>query len=79
MLDQIVTYLIKHKLIHPNHHRNLKTKSTQTLVQEIIDILVELIDKGEDISLIAMNQSTAFDVVSHAIYLRKLKAIKHMN
>ena len=48
MQEQVTNSMLKHKLIHPNYHGNVKGKSIQTQVTELVDIMIESINEGND-------------------------------
>ena len=60
-LKQIIQHLERHKLIGHQHHGVVQGKSTQTLVTELQDLLVEDRTKGQESFLIALDQSKAYD------------------
>ena len=74
-LRQILQHLERHDLIGHQHHGAVHGKSTQTLITEIQDLLVEDRTNGQDSFLIALYQSKAYDLVCHEILLRKLEAL----
>ena len=75
LFKQIVEHLEEHKMIKHGHHGGTKRKSTQTLVVELYNELLENKAEGEDIALILMDQSKAFKIIDHKILLDKLEAI----
>ena len=72
---QIWQHLNINNLIHHNHHGGINGRSTQTLVLELYDILLEAIEKGEDMAVIAIDQSKSFEIVDHPILIKKLQVI----
>ena len=78
-LSQILKHLEFNKLISHHHHSSVKGRSTQTLVTELHDSLVENFNTGEDTALIVLDQSKAYNVVDHYILLQKLKMIGFTN
>ena len=50
-------------------------KSTQTLVTELHDLMIEDSSNNQDAVLLILDQSKAYNIVSHEILLAKLKAI----
>ena len=75
MMQQLTEYLVENNLISPNHHGNVKGKSTQTIVTEIVDKLIEALDNKEEAAVIATDQSKAYDIISHSILKKKMKII----
>ena len=78
-LRQILKHLDENKLINHSHHGGLKNKSTQTVINEIHDGLMEALAKGKDAALIMINQSKAFDLIDHKILIQKLRLIGFCN
>ena len=75
MLQQILQHLKSNGLVGHQHHGAVKGMSTQTLVTELQDLLVEDRNKGLESFLIALDQSRAYDIVSHEILIEKLEVI----
>ena len=75
LLGQILAHLSEHKLVGHEHHGAVRHKSTQSLVSELHDSLLQDLREGTDTALIALDQSKAYDVVDHAILLLKLEAL----
>ena len=74
-LAQILKHLDQHNLIGHSHHGAVRHKSTQSLVNELHDTLLEDFMKDIDNAIIALDQSKAYDIVDHRILLLKLQAI----
>ena len=74
-LKQILEHLSRNKLVGHSHHGALKFKSTQSLVTEVYDKLLEDFNNGIDTALITIDQSKAYEVVSHKILIEKMKII----
>ena len=70
---QIVEYMDKNKLFHPNHHGFRLLHSTTTAMIQMYDTWVEAIDRGEMAGVTLIDQSAAFDCVDHGILKDKLK------
>ena len=73
-LDQLLQHLNQNGLIGHQHHGAIKGKSTQSLITELHDILVEDNTNGQEAALI-INQSKAYNLVSHKLLLKKLEII----
>ena len=69
LLKQIINHLEVNQLISHAHHRAVKGKSTQTVVIELYDRLMENLTKGDDSVLVLLDQSKAYKIVSHNIFL----------
>ena len=74
-LKQILEHLSVNKLVGHSHHGALRFKSTQSLVTEIHDKLLDDFNKGVETALITIDQSKAYEVVSHELLLEKMKII----
>ena len=72
-LRQILEHLDTNELIGHSHHGAVRFKSTQSLVSELHDKLIEDLDKDDDSALVVLDQSKAYDVVSHSILIRKFE------
>ena len=72
--------MIKHlqdsKLINSNHHGSIKNHLTQTLILELHDRLVESLETGEDVALLQLDQSKAYNLISHQILIDKMRLLK---
>ena len=73
LLLQITKYLNENKIIHHTHHGSVGGKNTQTLIQELYDNLLTALENGDEMTLIQLDQSKAYDVIDHQILLQKLK------
>ena len=78
-LRQILKHLEENRLVNHSHHRGLKSKSTQTAINEIHDGLVEALANGEEAALVVIDQSKAFDLIDHMILIQKLWLIGFSN
>ena len=74
-MKQLIEHLEINKLVSNQHHGAVRDMSTQTLISELHDRLVESVSKQEESVLIIIDQSKAYEVVNHEILLRKLQAI----
>ena len=75
LLKQILDHLESNHLIGQQHHGAVRGKSTQTLVSELQDLLVEDAALKMEAVLIALDQSKAYDLVSHTILLDKMRIL----
>ena len=75
ILKQVLTYLVENDLIHESHHGSIKGRSTTTAVATIMDTWTNLIEQGNEIAAIAMDQSAAYDLIDHTILLRKMEKL----
>ena len=72
LLAQVSKYLKDQNLIHHTHHGSVGGKSTQTLVQELYDILLTSLEQGDDMAFVQLDQSKAYDVIDHEILIAKM-------
>ena len=75
LLEQVMNYLKSNNFIDHSHHGSISNKNTQTLVQEMYEILLESLETGDDSVFIQLDQSKAYDVVSHQLLLSKMKIL----
>ena len=75
LLGQILVHLRDHDLVGHAHHGAVRNKSTQSLVTELHDSLLDDLRHGTDTAVIALDQSKAYKIVDHKILLRKLQAL----
>jgi hypothetical protein len=73
VFNQLVEYLEKNKLIHPNLHGSRSGHNTSTALNQLYDKWVEEVDEGNLVGVLFCNQSAAFDLCDHNILLEKLK------
>ena len=72
-----MTYIKDKKLI--NHHGGLAGKSTQTLLLEVHDRLVQTLSSGQEAALLVLDQSKAYNIVQHDILLKMLEILGFKN
>ena len=75
LLHQILQHMDSNELIEAQQHGSMRGKSTQTMVTELHDLLVEDWTNKKEGALIVLNQSKAYNCISHNILLRKLEII----
>ena len=73
--DQIIQHLSDNNLIPPQHSGGIKYNSTTTNVGTLLDMWSKLLDSDHDSILLQLDQSAAYDVVSHNILLMKLQIL----
>ena len=56
ILDQVMKYLKVNKFINHSHHGSISNKSTQTLIQELYEMLLTSLESGEDSIFIQLDQ-----------------------
>ena len=75
LLRQVLSYLIDNELIHESHHGSVKGRSTTTAIATIIDTWTNLIEQGNEVAAVAMDQSAAYDLIDHPILLMKMEKL----
>ena len=70
---QILEHFEEHKLLNDNGHAYRMGYSTTTTLLEITDKIFKAIDANQMSSIMTVDQSAAFDCVSHNILIDKLK------
>ena len=73
VLNQMIKYLETNRIIHPNSHAYRQHHNTETALISMYDNWVRAVDRGELCGVVCIDQSAAFDVVSHDILLAKLE------
>ena len=74
-LRQIIQHIKVNNLVNHSHHGGIRGKSTQSILTEVHDNLVETLENGEDAALVLVDQSKAFDIIDHEIMIEKLRII----
>ena len=74
-LDQMSRHMEVNNFIGPNHHGAIKRKSTQTLILELHDKIIEDSTNGIESVLMIIDQSKAYEVVPHDLLLKKLSIL----
>ena len=70
---QIVDYMCKNSLFHPNHHGFRAYHSTTTAMVQMYDSWVQATEDKMYTGVCMLDMSAAFDVVDHSILLKKLE------
>ena len=75
IMDYIMDFLIKHKLINSSQHGFLKSKSCLTInVLCFFEELTKWVDEGSPVDIIYLDFQKAFDKVPHQRLILKLKS-----
>ena len=72
--DDIVDFLVRHKLLNPSQHGFLKARSCLTNTLCFLEEITKWIDEGSPVDIIYLDFQKAFDKVPHQRLLLKLKA-----
>ena len=75
LLKQILHHLKTNNLIPYLHHGSIGGKSIQTLITDLHDCLLEDLENDTETALLVLDQSKAYDLVSHEILVRKAKVL----
>ena len=70
--QQLLRHMEKNNLFHPNGHAYRPSLSTNTAMMQLLDNIYCSTDDNKMTSLMALDMSSAFDCVNHAILLEKL-------
>ena len=70
---QLLDYMEQSGQLNPSAHAYRKNYSTVTTLMEVLDELHQGVEEKKIISLMALDQSAAFDSVEHQLLLQKLK------
>ena len=72
VLKQVLEYLTENEIIHQAHHGAIRGKSTTTAIATLIDTWSNAIENGDEIAVVALDQSSAYDMIDHKILISKL-------
>ena len=75
LLAQVLKYLYNNNFVNHSHHGSVRQKSTRALVQEIYEMCVTSLENDETSALIQLDESKAYDVVSHKLLIGKIKLL----
>ena len=71
--DQVIEHFTVHQLFHPNHHGSLAGHSTATALIQLVNLWIEASENTELSAALLLDQSAAYDLVDHQLFLQKLK------
>ena len=71
--EQILEHFTKNNLFFPNHHGSLANHSTATVPIQLTDIWLEAAERKELSGVCMIDQSAAYDLLSHEIFAVKLR------
>ena len=72
---QILEYLDINSIIPHQHHGGRKGRSTITSVSTMLDTWALNHEKGQDLAVIVLDQSAAYDTISHNILIEKMSIL----
>ena len=75
ILTQVLEYLKSNNLIHEAHHGALKGKSTTTAIATLVDTWTNLVEAGHELAIVALDQSSAYNLIDHRILLNKMEIL----
>ena len=73
VFNQLYAYFVKNKLFYPSQYGFRDKHSTEFAAVELVDRVMEQLDKGNCAISIFMDLSKAFDTLDHKILLQKLR------
>ena len=73
VFSQLIKYLEKNGLIHPNLHGSRSGHDTSTALLQLYDKWVEELEEGKTVGVLFCDQSAAFDLCDHNLILQKLE------
>ena len=68
-------YLTENQLIPHEHHGGVLGNTTTTAIATMIDIWAHALEDNEEIAVIILDQTAAYDLISHEILLRKMEIL----
>ncbi len=72
--DDMMDFLVKHKLINPYQHGFLKARSCLTNLLCFLEEITKRVDEGSPVDVIYLDFQKAFDKVPHQRQIVKLKS-----
>ena len=79
IMRQMLNHLTENDLIPANHHGSIAGRSTQSLVIDLHDKLIQDYEDSKDVALVLLDQSKAYNIISHKIIIEKIKALNYSN
>jgi hypothetical protein len=73
IFNQLLEYLTKNELIHPNHHAYRSSHSTTTALIQMYDVWLQSLEAKQLAGVCFLDMSAAFDIVDHSLLVKKLK------
>ncbi|XP_046686943.1 uncharacterized protein LOC124372582 [Homalodisca vitripennis] len=75
VLKRLIDHLTQLDLVTDCQHGFLKGRSTATALTDLVEFIIDHIDKGKYTTAVLLDYSKAFDCLSHDIILDKLEAL----
>ena len=72
---QMTRHLLSNELLLQQHHGSIRGRSTMTAVVSMLDEWAEGLEKGENNTLLILDQSAAYDVICHKKLIEKMKIL----
>ena len=72
--DKVMKYMQLKRLIVPSQHGFVPNKACVTNLLETLDVITDALKNGHSVDLVLLDLAKAFDKVSHAKLIQKLKA-----
>ena len=79
VFHQVMQHFKNFNLFHSNLHGSLSDHSTSTALLQIMDHLYQAAEDSEMSAVLLIDQSAAYDLLDHNIFLEKLKAYNFDN
>ena len=79
VFQQVMHHFRSNDLFHSNLHGSLSDHSTSTALLQIMDHLYQAAENSEMSAVLLIDQSAAYDLLDHKIFLEKLKAYNFDN
>ena len=73
--QQILKYLIGEDLIPHEHHGGINGNTTITDIATMLDMWSDALEKGEELAIIILDQTAAYDIISHDLLMKKLEIL----
>lgn len=75
VLNRLTEHLKQHSILTPNQHGFIRNRSTTTAITQLIDSIIDKLDKGYVATSILLDFSKAFDCLDHKLLIEKLKRL----
>ena len=73
--NQIIQYLVEQDLIPHEHHGGINSNNTITAISTMVDNWATSLEANQDLAIIILDQTAAYDLISHKILLQKMKIL----